>query len=390
MPELAVAVVARDSEQRSILQLLVEGTRVARVAVSFGSLPLAPADPSVRRLQESAPDVVVLDIPLSDPSSALRAIEVLHQELPRTALFAVGSMTQPQTIVMAMRTGAREFLERPLTTNLLLEAFVRLTTTQKNAQRSNVRGTVFAVVNAKGGSGATTIAVNLALALQAAQGQTALVDLAPLGHAALHLNLRPQFTAYDAIRNLHRLDSSLMEGFTTRHSGGLQLLAGASSPSEVQPSPAEFARLFDLLAAYFQFVIVDLSSRMDAVTRLVCDLSQTVLVVAGTDVASLWSAARIQQFLCENNGRDRLRLVLNRFRKIPGFQENEVETASGLRLLWKVPNHYPAVSGAIDRGVPLMQQNRSDLTRAFTGLAEKLTETETTAKRPAWSLFKIG
>ena len=390
MPELAVAVVARDSEQRSILQLLVEGTRVARVAVSFGSLPLAPADPSVRRLQESAPDVVVLDIPLSDPSSALRAIEVLHQELPRTALFAVGSLTQPQTIVTAMRTGAREFLERPLTTNLLLEAFVRLTTTQKNAQRSNVRGTVFAVVNAKGGSGATTIAVNLALALQAAQGQTALVDLAPLGHAALHLNLRPQFTAYDAIRNLHRLDSSLMEGFTTRHSGGLQLLAGASSPSEVQPSPAEFARLFDLLAAYFQFVIVDLSSRMDAVSRLVCDLSQTVLVVAGTDVASLWSAARIQQFLSENNGRDRLRLVLNRFRKIPGFQENEVETASGLRLFWKVPNHYPAVSGAIDRGVPLMQQNRSELTRAFTGLAEKLTETETTAKRPAWSLFKIG
>ena len=390
MPELAVAVVARDSEQRSILQLLVEGTRVARVAASFGSLPLAPADPIVRRLQESAPDVVVLDIPLSDPSSALRAIEVLHQELPRTALFAVGSLTQPQTIVTAMRTGAREFLERPLTTNLLLEAFVRLTTTQKNAQRTNVRGTVFAVVNAKGGSGATTIAVNLALALQAAQGQTALVDLAPLGHAALHLNLRPQFTAYDAIRNLHRLDSSLMEGFTTRHSGGLQLLAGASSPSEVQPSPAEFARLFDLLAAYFQFVIVDLSSRMDAVTRLVCDLSQTVLVVAGTDVASLWSAARIQQFLCENNGRDRLRLVLNRFRKIPGFQENEVETASGLRLLWKVPNHYPAVSGAIDRGVPLMQQNRSDLTRAFTGLAEKLTETETAAKRPAWSLFKIG
>ena len=37
-----------------------------------------------------------------------------------------------------------------------------------------------------------------------------------------------------------------------------------------------------------------------------------------------------------------------------------------------------------------MQQNRSELTRAFTGLAEKLTETETTAKRPAWSLFKIG
>src|SRR5207237_5485973 len=183
-----------------------------------------------------------------------------------------------------MRSGAREFIERPTTTTDLLEAFVRLTTAQRKGHKEGNRGKVFSVVNAKGGSGATTIGVNLALALQAAHGQTALVDLAPLGHAALHMNLKPLFSVADAIRNLHRLDSSLMEGFTTRHSGGLQLLAGASSPSEVQPSPAEFARLFDLLAAYFQFVIVDLSSRMDGVTRLVCDLSQTVLVVAGTVV----------------------------------------------------------------------------------------------------------
>jgi pilus assembly protein CpaE len=390
MPELAVAVVARDSEQRNILQILVEGTRVAHTVLSFAALPLTSTDPIVRRLQDEHPDVVVLDIPLSDPQSALRAIEVLHQEVPRTAVFAVGSLTQPQIIVTAMRTGAREFLERPLTTNTLLEAFVRLTASQKTAQRSTVRGKVFSVVNAKGGCGATTIAVNLALALQSAHSQTALADLAPLGHAGLHLNLRPSFTTYDAIRNLHRLDSSLLESFTTRHAGGLQLLAGASTPSETQPTPAEFARLFDLLSSYFQFVVVDLSSRMDAVTRLVCDLSETVMVVAGTDVASLWSAARIQQFLGESNGRDHLRLVLNRFRKIPGFQEAEVEAASGLKLLWRVPNHYPAASGAIDRGVPLMQHNRSDLARAFTGLAEKLTETETAIKRPAWSLFKIG
>src|SRR5206468_6886911 len=143
-----------------------------------------------------------------------------------------------------------------------LEAFVRLSTTQKSAQRNGVRGKVFAIVNAKGGSGATTIAVNLALALQAAQGQTALIDLAPLGHTALHLNLRPAFTAYDAIRNLHRLDSSLLESFTTRHDGGLQLLAGATTAGEVQPSTAEFARLFDLLASYFRYVVVDLSTRI--------------------------------------------------------------------------------------------------------------------------------
>jgi pilus assembly protein CpaE len=391
MPELVAVVVARDTEQRSILQLLVEGTRVARVVQSFGSLPLASTDPIVRRIRDEQPDVVLLDIPSTDTASALRSIEVLHQELPRTALFAIGSMTQPHIIVTAMRTGAKEFLERPVSTTSLLEAFVRLTTTQRGAaQRESVRGKVFTVINAKGGCGSTTIAVNLALALQSAEGQTSLVDLAPLGHTALHLNLRPSFTAYDAIRNLHRLDSSLLESFTTRHAGGLQLLAGAASPGEATSSPAEVARLFDLLTSYFRFTVVDLSTRTDALARLVCDLSQTVLIVAGTDVASLWSTARVQQYLSESGGRDRLRLLLNRFRKIPGFTENEVESASGLTVFWKIPNQYFAVSGAIDRGVPLMPHDRSALSRAFAGLAARLTEGDAAVKRPVWSLFKIG
>ncbi len=390
MAELAVAVVARDGEQRSLLQLLVEGTRVARTVQSFSSLPLSSADPVMRRIHDERPDVVLLDLPDTDSASGLRAIEVLHQELPLTAVVAIGSMTEPQVIVAAMRSGAREFLDRPANTTSLLEAFVRVTANQRSVQRDSVRGKIFAVMNAKGGSGATTIAVNLALALQSVHGQTALVDLAPLGHTALHLNLRPVFNTYDAIRNLHRLDDSLMESFTTRHAGGLQLLAGATVPGETPPSAAEFARLLDLLAAYFRYVVVDLSTRMDPVTRLICDLSQMVLVVAGADVASLWSAARIQQYLSEAGNRDRLRLVLNRFRKIPGFNENEVESAAGMSLLWKVPNHYSAVSGAIDRGIPVMQRERSEMSRSFAGLAERLTQSATQVKRPMWSLFKIG
>ena len=92
------------------------------------------------------------------------------------------AMSQPQVIVSAMRAGAREFIERPTTTTDLLEAFVRLTAAQRKVQPGGTRGKVFTVVNAKGGSGATTVAVNLALALQAAHGNTALVDMAPLGH----------------------------------------------------------------------------------------------------------------------------------------------------------------------------------------------------------------
>ena len=104
-------------------------------------------------------------------------MELSHQEMPDTALFAIGSMTQPQVIVSAMRSGAREFIERPTTTTDLLEAFVRLSTAQRKGRAKGHAGKVFTVVNAKGGSGATTIAVNMALALQAAHGSVALVDI---------------------------------------------------------------------------------------------------------------------------------------------------------------------------------------------------------------------
>ena len=110
--------------------------------------------------------------------------------------------------------------------------------------------------------------------------------------------------------------------------------------------------------------------------------------MAHADVASLWSASRVVQYLGENAGRERVKLVLNRFRKIPGFHESDAETASGASLLWRVPNQYFAVSSAIDRGIPLMQQNHTEIARSFSGLATALTKDDDDVKRSAWSLFK--
>jgi len=105
-------------------------------------------------------------------------------------------------------------------------------------------------------------------------------------------------------------------------------------------------------------------------------------------VASLWSSARVLQYLGETGGRERVRLVLNRFRKIAGFSEADAEAAAGAKLLWKIPNQYFAVSAAIDRGIPLMQQNHTEIARSFTGLASALTQNDDEVKRSTWSLFK--
>jgi len=388
MAELSVVSVATDNEQRALLQVLVDGTSVARTVHTSASFPMAGADPVTRRVRAANPDVTLVDIPSDSAQLALRAIELLHQEMPEGAIFAIGNLNQPQVIVNAMRAGAREFIERPTTTTDLLEAFVRLTTAQRRSRSEGLRGKVFSVVNAKGGNGATTVAVNLALALQSAYGQTALVDLAPLGHAALHMNLKPAFTVTDATRNLHRMDASLLESFMTRHTGGLQLLAGTNIPTAVDPSTAEFVRLFDMLVTHYRYVVVDSSSRFDAATRLIASLSESVLLVACSDVASLWSAARVQQYLGETGSRERVRLVLNRFRKVPGFSESDAEAAVGAKVLWHIPNQYFAIANAIDRGTPVMDQRNSEIARCFAGLAQELTRNDAEVKRDAWKLFR--
>jgi len=99
-----------------------------------------------------------------------------------------------------------------------------------------------------------------------------------------------------------------------------------------------------------------------------------VLMVTQTDVVSLWSAGRIHAFLEEGAGRNRLRMVLNRYKKIPGFTDEDIERSTKCKVLWKVPNAYQAVSPAIDHGTPVILQENQEVSRSFRALAAALAE----------------
>jgi pilus assembly protein CpaE len=336
--------------------------------------PSSATDPSLRQIQDVRTEVVLVDIDPHNAQRAIHTIELIHSNTSDIVIFAVGGMHEPGTIVSAMRAGAREYLERDASPASMIEALTRYSASRSKARTTSGRARVFTFASAKGGAGATTAAVNTAIALQESHGGVLLVDFAPLGHASLHLNLRPAFGVMDALQNLHRLDSSLLEGLMTTCKGGLQLLAGPQQPLTLQPNAADLARLFDLLVSHFRYVIVDASSRMDQTARLLCDLSNAVLLVAQADVVSLWSAARIRTFLEEGGGRDRVRLIINRYKKIPGFTDEDVEKATNCKLLWKLPNNFQSISPAIDKGTPVAWQSNDDISRSYRSLAETLAD----------------
>jgi pilus assembly protein CpaE len=388
MSELTVAVIASEEDQRAILKMMVDGTAVARCMQTLSAYPAAATDPLLRRLKDLDPDVVIYDVPGSSAAQAVKSIEVLHIEMPRTAIVAVGEMTQPHIIVQAMRAGGREYLERPTSVNSLLDAFLRLSSMHRKSDKKGERGKIVAVINAKGGSGATTIAVNTALSLQARHGSTLLVDLASLGHTALHMNLKPAFTLADALHNLNRLDSVLLDTFVTRHNSGVSLLAGFKELGSNEGMGPELARLFDVVVGVYRYVVVDLSSRLDGCARLVSELADYVLLIANMDVPSLWSAHKIREYLNQTASSDKIRIVLNRYKKIPGLDDADVETATHSKIMWKIPNQFPAISTSIERGIPVAHVNHTDIARSFGGLVELLTPREPVRAKTAWSLLR--
>lgn len=386
MMELGVIVLASDDEQRTMLQLIVDGTGFARTRQSFSSFPTVATDPIIRRVQDLKPDIILVDINQDNPMPALLAIEVLQANCPKAGIFAIGDLKQPKTIVSAMRAGAKEYLEQPLSAPQFVDALTRFVSAQQRKnRRQGERGRIIVLVNAKGGSGATTIAVNTALSLAMQSTPTALVDFAPLGNAALHMNVKPSFGVLDALRNTDRLDGALLESFMTRHSSGLQLLAGLPEPAPVEAPAADLARLFDVVLTSFRFVVVDVSSRLDRLSRNVCELADSVLIVSHADVPSLWSAAQVSRYL--SGGKDqgeRVTLLLNRYRKISGLSDSDIEAATRLKIFYKVPNHYPTVATAIERGIPVAQQNHCDLARSYLALAKALTSQHGAPMRSSW------
>jgi len=365
MHGIAVSILAENPERLAMLQQRIESTQAGHVVFAQASFPASMSDSAIRRIQDSHTEIVLLDIDPQVSGRAIQAIELIHTNV-NGSVFAVGALNDSAVIVAAMRAGAREYLEHDAATESFADALKRFA--------ASWRARILAVTNAKGGAGATTVAVNTAVALENSHGRTVLVDFGLLGHATLHLNVRPAFGIADALQNLHRMDASLLQSFLTPCKGGLQLLAGPQQPLQLAPSAAELARLFDLLVSQFQYVIVDCSNRMDALFRLVADLSNAVLLVTQADVVSLWSAARVRSFLEQGTDRDRVCLILNRFKKIPGFTDEDVHRVTNCKLLWKLPNNFHAVGPAIDKGTPIAFNENNELGRSFRALAGLLAE----------------
>jgi pilus assembly protein CpaE len=372
--EIIVGILSPSAEASEVLRMQLNATGLAAVKLEVDEYCVAKGDRSTRRFTENQPEVIVVD--MQDKSAALQSLHILHSSLPDTWLFVTSDNDDPQIIIETMRAGAREFLPKPITNRSLQDALGRYLAEKQKQKESKRIGKMYCVTAAKCGAGATTVAINTAVALAGGTDvRVALLDLNnPVGDVAAFLNLKPKFTIEDALGASSRLDSALLDSYTTSVHG-VSVLAGASrfQPGTVPPIP-ELARLLEVAAESYSHCFFDFPISADKECfRLATEISSAILLVVTPELPSIWRADRLLRFLQGSDCLERIRLVVNRSSRADEIRDTEIEKAVNHSVFWKLQNDYPACIEAINSGEPLVTLDSSELARSYREFAREIT-----------------
>jgi pilus assembly protein CpaE len=372
--KLTVGILAPLAEVRDSLSGHVEATQLGSVKLVADEYCAVEDDYPTQRFIEARPDAILVD--MHDQRAAIKALFTLHSVLPETWLYACGAPNDPQLIIETMQAGAREFLPKPVSARTLAMAFSRYID-ERERLRAGVKskGKIYCVTAAKGGAGATSVAINTATVLAGSrEARVAVLDLnSPVGDAASYLNLKPQFSLSDAMAAAPRLDSVLLETFMSK-AGNLSILPGPKQVKSSAMQPPSLAKLFRVVAGNYTHVFVDLPSSADQeILQVATDVSEAVLVVMTPELPAVWRTHRLMTLLASVGCGDRLRLILNRDNSRDEITEKEITRALNHPIFFRLPNNYSAAIQAINKGKPIVEVNHSSLATSYRRLAQELT-----------------
>lgn len=344
--------------------------------------PLAELDrQSVDQLRNADVQVVVLDL-TRDLSLGLRFARHLSEASPTRTFVMAGPSANPELLLEAMRVGASEYLPLPVEDADLAAALsraLRRVGGLPSAQQPLDAGHVIALFSAKGGTGVSIAAANLAVQLHALTGgSTILVDLdIELGSAALYLGLHPRYSVMDVARNLHRVDRNLLASYVERHESGIHVLASPAQPAAGEPLTREQVRsILQLLRRQYEWVVVDLARAMTPAALGTFESSEQILLLTTPDLPALRNTKKILPVIDQTLGRgaDRIRVVLNRRQASDVISPADVAKTLDRRVYWSLESDDERVGASVNEGRPVVLEAKSRYARGLRAMAQQLAE----------------
>ena len=317
------------------------------VAEVIGSEP----DPTraLPRLREVRGSIALLFLDRAR-ESVLSIVKELSR-IPGSSPIVVSRDRSSQTILTAMRAGARDFAYLDEKDRDIRRAILNL---KEFAQANDLpEGKMIAVFAAKGGSGATTIATNLGgtIIAEAPKARVVIVDLdLQMGDVLVFLDVTSRYGFFDVIRNMHRLDQDLLHQSLATHSSGLQVLAQAMLDDSEDLKGEDLVTVLSFLKRHYDYVILDGLRDFSELALLAMDKSEHIALTMTPDVPALKNAYRcLTVFKQLGYAPEKIKVLLNRFQK-QGLDLHSVEDALGRKIDGVVSNDFPTIIGVINRG----------------------------------------
>ncbi|MEM7133789.1 MAG: hypothetical protein AAF702_46265 [Chloroflexota bacterium] len=256
------------------------------------------------------------------------------------------------------------------------------------------RQRVIAIVGLRGGVGRSTIAANLAVALQQRQkGDVILAEAHHgLSHLSLMLHLHPRNTLA-GLEEIAEIDTDIVAGHLQAHSSGVKVLAAPAHLDElVELSGEKWAEILTLLPEIAPTVIVDTAMVADEALLEVLVQADDIVVVMTPDIASLRSATALTKTLYEESDvHANIHIVLNRSNIGGGLDERTVRKQLGHEVVVQLPDDTSLATYAMNRGVPFVNSHpRALLTKRINTLADQLFDHDSRnemSQKPAKSML---
>lgn len=330
---------------------------------------------------DSLPDLLVLHVSnlWRDELAALLQRPVSQ----RPPLLVCGPLDEREGMRLAMQAGARDFLAEPVAPDELLASIMRVAQEAQAAPAPG--GHLVAVMNAKGGSGATMLACNLAHQLSCSGARTLLLDLdLQFGCVAHCLDVKPTHSHVEVLQRIDEMDGVALNGYCSHFSPTLHVLGGRAGElcltQDVRLEQLE--GLLSLARKNYDWVVVDLPRQIDHLTGVTLEQADHIYVVLQQSLSHLKDASRLMGILRDDMGvaTQRIDVVVNRFDKSAAVTVDDISEALSCAEPVRLPNDYSVVNESQNAGVPLaLHAPKAPITQAIRQLAQTLIGTEATA-----------
>lgn len=323
---------------------------------------------------EEAP-IVLIDV--SDVGKSVNKI-IEDIKLYTTKIIITSTDYSTDSIVKAMRIGAKEFLPKPVIKEDLFRVLRQIERQQQFRNESASK--IISVYSNKGGIGKTTIATNLAVELaKTTRDKVALVDLnLQLGDISTFLNLNPPFDVSYVIKNLlNKNEDTLLKAFEEYKGTGMYVL---SDPSYIEQSesitPQQIVELFSVLKKVFPYIVIDMSSNIDPNSLKILDCSDLILFTTIVNIPAIRNCQRcLTLFRSRRYPENKVKVLINRYMENDDIKIEDIENTLGERIYWRIPNNYFSIMDAINKGVTLSEVNtNSNIANNFKDFALKISD----------------